>query len=926
MSDDAFLQMMSGQSPGMFRGNGLPLPQGPFNMPTSNPLVGMLMQAVANPLMKSQASGLGMVPGQFLPTQNLVDQRMSAKYAADQQKILAQLSQMDQKSAQQLIQGGARFFGQEISDKDAQQMGQDVTGLLPMLAQIVGPDNIDMMAGKRGSATILGMSLQRAGFHGVDSATGRAGQSADTVAALGEELFANQFGSDESMRRMKGLRAGQAGSLLEELSRRGLGGRGVGGDSVESQVKALAEQPDLTDAQVARIAKRSGSSVEEVRTENQQIRAQAAGLSAGKPLDMEKLEQLNTMGEQLRSFDAVRVGKKLEDMSGAVSAMRDIFGDMGHPNAPMSMLVAGLDALTQGGLSNMTPANAEKTVRNTYNLAKRAGVSMEAVAGMTAQAAQQADRLGLDRGLVPGIVQGSLAYGGGLGQSLALDIPKFGAADKERLTAMDQQLRTNAAGSPMANRLGALMRMGDDGLLEGPAKEMYDKLATGNTDVDVPKDDAAFMKLMSQSSVGTSTARQALKAKRSNQEQIGKYDAVIQTVRESQFEDILKPMQSSVGSAATGEYINQFPAADRVDVKAKTGEAIMRAVQETPSDVRRTPEKLNPLIERVITEQADARGVKLSPKAAAAARFAAVGQMDTLAEQANFGNSTVLFDLVDKNALEQQKKAQGEASVLADRQSTLAGVPAATTFSRISDAIQNFKPTGKNDEMRMLLQALGAQDVSELSDIDPVLRTYADQKVRQQTADTDTAAGKRQFGSAQKIIEGLKRGGVHAERAIKSAKRELPPGLKVLSSDTTRTALDKIERSDLPQLEKDRLTSQFQALDAAATEGGADQLIEAIEADQPADALRPENPKTLKDTTPAPAAKVGVGAGMGAKPGSNDVKMASTDNRATKAPSTLKLTGSVRVTGLQEMVLDLESMNSGMMWADGASYPPSNLS
>ena len=162
----------------------------------------------------------------------------------------------------------------------------------------------------------------------------------------------------------------------------------------------------------------------------------------------------------LRQFDANKIGNRLKNMSGAVAAMREIFGDMGKPNAPMSQLIEGLNALTQGGLATMNPAELERTVRTTQVIARTSGMGMQALTepdgpgrrhgperwAWTAASASRRPRV--PPSSAPPTVR-----------SVAATSPAGAGAAATSMTIMDQQLRLNAAASPMSNRLGAVMRI-----------------------------------------------------------------------------------------------------------------------------------------------------------------------------------------------------------------------------------------------------------------------------------------------------------------------------------------------------------------------------------------------------------------------------------------------------------------------------------
>jgi hypothetical protein len=229
----------------------------------------------------------------------------------------------------------------------------------------------------------------------------------------------------------------------------------------------------------------------------------------------------------------------LRDMSGAVGAMREIFGDMGRPNAPMAQLLEGLNMLTQGGLASMNPAELERVVRTTRVLSRETGMGMSAMIGLTAQAADQADHMGLNRAFAIQAVQGAAAFGGAFGQVGRGDLPAWGRVDRTQLTIMDQQLRLQAAGSRVANQLGATMRLVEAqeaaGLPIAPGLQQLAR-AVREMRTDFAPDPAApgqrrsflmqqeeWMAFMRQQGVAPETARQLLLAREANQPQIARY-------------------------------------------------------------------------------------------------------------------------------------------------------------------------------------------------------------------------------------------------------------------------------------------------------------------------------------------------------------------------------------------------------------------
>jgi hypothetical protein len=139
---------------------------------------------------------------------------------------------------------------------------------------------------------------------------------------------------------------------------------------------------------------------------------------------------------------------------------------MGRPNAPMVELINGLQSLTQGGLSFMTPQQLEKSVRDTYSIAKYTGLGLEGMMGFAGTASQILDRIGLPRELAPQIAQSSALYAFAYGQT-ARPLA-FGGLDKEQASQADIILRANAAKSQLAVNYAAFTRFSDELVRQGP--------------------------------------------------------------------------------------------------------------------------------------------------------------------------------------------------------------------------------------------------------------------------------------------------------------------------------------------------------------------------------------------------------------------------------------------------------------------------
>lgn len=409
MDDMAALQLLGGNSsifgsPFMPQMSGLNL-GGVF--PGLNGASGALMSLMLQPYIQQLGQNSGMLGFQFGGTQNLADNMRGQQMMMERQAMMAQASQADRLRMTQMLQNTMTMFGGGTPDQlaAADRTSQFLTGPAGQMAAMIAPDAVDRMFGLRGSQMVMANRIFDATRYAFDPVSGRMGMSAGDTASMATRLHTQLFGAEDdnlTFRRMNGLSAGQTGSLYGELQRRGV----MTGDDTQK-----------------------GGSAAEIRESS-----------------------VSGKADQLRKF------------SGAVAAMREIFGDAGNPNAPIPAILNGLEALTQGGLSTMDPGKLENTVRRIHQLSRMAGMGLGATLQVTAQGAGLADRMGLDRQFAVSATADAVSFATAFGGS-NLAKAGFGGLGKDAVLSMSQQLTMAAASSPLANNLNAILAM--DSAMQG---------------------------------------------------------------------------------------------------------------------------------------------------------------------------------------------------------------------------------------------------------------------------------------------------------------------------------------------------------------------------------------------------------------------------------------------------------------------------
>lgn len=292
---------------------------------------------------------------------------------------------------------------------------------------------------------------------------------------------------------MHGLTAGQAGQLMENLFQRGALPQTMGNLDAKGRVSAMAETK-LDDATLDRLAQTmarrelqdknevgaGGKRFSDMTATEQQEEVKTLANASGSFRDQIKATQAEAEktargdagaksaedvlqmagGEALAgNVDASRTASRLKEYSDSVSAIRDIFGDNGNPNAPMPALMAVLDQLTQGAMGSMNPARAATTLRQMQTMARETGTGMQQLAAMSSQAGA----LGQQLGIAPAITMQNVAMSMGMTKT-AMDRGAFsgnapGAMTKEQFQQEAISRLQHGDASDNAKSMAAMRRI-----------------------------------------------------------------------------------------------------------------------------------------------------------------------------------------------------------------------------------------------------------------------------------------------------------------------------------------------------------------------------------------------------------------------------------------------------------------------------------
>lgn len=800
----------------MFGAYGGPQYTGPFNFGGGGGALAMLAPLLQ--MLAPMLSGPGRFPAQFFPEQHILDQMAANQFRSQQQIAMTAASQRDAGTINQSLHGlRSMMLGRQLTQAERAQnfrMASGFAGAMPLLSQVLGPDLVDQLHGSQGSATVLAQQLHQAMRTSRDPVTGRIGFSGASAGRASQEIFERLFGEGAYRPAVRGLSAGQAGMMANELQSRGMLGRPLGSLSLQERRTLLPAELDT--ATVARIAetmpevqaiRQAGGTPNEavLRRAREQVRETHTNLrDPSVAMTDQSLGDFPGADEIIRAADADRIKMRVQNMSGAVRAMRDIFGDMGRPNAPMREIINGLDQLTQGGLATMSPSQLESMVRKTQALAQQTGIGVGGIMALSSQNALLADKLGLHRSYAVTAAQESAAFGAAVGTTGRLDIASWDARTQEQLTLSDTQLRMQAAASPFANQVNAMLRMRDEGLFQAaPGSElsaMLQAIEAGQTTYNFGGQEQSLasvqrsrlIDLLQEAGVNPAAAREIFSDYFGNQEYGQRYGTAAIARSAQRSDAILRKVAPNLGHT-----FGNINAANETDAWLRAngqdprkfatliGQQMSAGFFDLSSEVVADPERLQAELSRMLEERINA---ELGPLAGefiamsggsqglAGMASAMMARLDrTAAGNSAWVTRRGMHTLLGRETENEQKAQMREASASEIRMRSLSGVASAGPLRRMADALAQAGPdTSTNDLLQGMLGTVPVEDILD-ADTDGTFAAWLGLAQDNQRLDPRDDAQFRQIQQNAEIMQALEAGGDQA-RALREKLIQQNPG------------------------------------------------------------------------------------------------------------------------------------------------------
>lgn len=660
----------------------------PGGIPGTSPGMGMALQMILQPFISQLFAGSGMMPGQFMPMQNFADFQNQRNFITQNQRARQVAGEADQEMYTRILQRtipGIDEAGAKRGAGDIAQIGNIMGAINPQFWDRLHPF---------GSSSQLGGSVHQAGRYMVDPTTGLMGtMSGDVAGTMGRDIYNQLYGKESQGRTMHGIYAGEAGIMLEELQRRGFAGS-ASGPITSEQRQRLLDSPQTQ--------------------------------------------------EQNRAAQVTRTKQTLEKYSGAVNAMKELFGDAGHPNAPIPALMNALDAMTQGNLGNMSPAKLEQTIRTFKNLAGNSPTGIQNGMRIFGATTGMADQLGLDRSFGLQATMGSMAFADAVGNFGNLESGGWRRLNKEALQNLDAQFRMKAAASPDAMRVNAMMRMaaelgaGSDKFKGSELEKYFEAVKGGKTSYEMDlgggkKEQRSILqtqeqlKRMAQAAGISEEAFADIMSRGVANQEYGSRFGTGDIIRRTQTQTIAKPLLTDVASGVLRRQFEKSGIGQKTMFKAS--EAVAGALVNMDKELLKDPIKRNQFIVDTIWNSLSPEEQKqIGDKknlSEMGSRIWASGEERIQRGRYRDANSLSSFlDLFSPKTMEAAEGVYGQRKASAELQGVMGGFGGETPIRRLMQTVYNADE--KTDMNQLMGRFFNGQPKEEVvKQLTPALKELA---------------------------------------------------------------------------------------------------------------------------------------------------------------------------------------------------------
>ena len=457
----------------------------PFNPYGGQGMMGMFMQ-----MLSSQMAGqYGMMPMGFNGG-NMATNMRQFQLTESQQAAMRLGGRQDIPMIMDTIRGGMQAAGQAWTP-EAEQMALQAAETGINLAAMGSPQLLDRLSGGR-SATAMAGYMFSGGRHSLDPVYGDIGLSANSTGSLVRDVHSRFYGdrydrggnviagsgAREWRSRTKGVSAGEMGQLYQRLNQEGMM------------------------SQLSPMSRRQQEAFEDASPEEQ-----------------------DSIKATRRKRAAKKTAEKLEEWTGTLAALKDVFG----PNSSFDDLMSAMEGMTGGAASQMSGRAVERSIRNLVNSGDLAGVGPGEIMNRVGNMASGLESMGINSIFAQQFVGEGLNFTTGYRAAGAGQMNAWGLYGIDRQRQEHTANLVSASQSKVANRMGAVARLGNrlgkDMFTTDEGRALYKSLRQG----EIPEQYAhmsrgEFIQFMTENTeLSEQEVQYALDSKTANQEAVHKY-------------------------------------------------------------------------------------------------------------------------------------------------------------------------------------------------------------------------------------------------------------------------------------------------------------------------------------------------------------------------------------------------------------------
>lgn len=662
--------------------------------------LGPLGNMVAGGLTSAFVAQTGLYPGQFFPSHNVHDLLKADNYRRQQQAVATQaMRDTDVSTWLDTTEGMSRMLGVPFGLRQRGAYRESYSQMAPILSTMaqMAPELVDSLHGSRGSAAVMSQNLLRGGQYrlGADGELGlREADVKDLVSTIGGQLYS----SPQQIAAMKGIGMGQLGGIFDEGARRGLLPGSLGARSRGTQTKLLATE--------------EGKTIEELEALGEQ-----------------------EFGEKLRRFDSKRITSRLKDLAGSVSAMRELFGASGQPNAPMNQIINALEAITQNRLASMSGPQVEGLVRKVKAVAEGTGMGLDNVLHLTAQSAALGDTLGMDRALALKAGMRAAVFGPAYKNAFGSSFTAFGAEDVGTLQSREAKLGVQAEMSQQARQAGAFIRS-VEGLGLGAdtdAGKLSAALRSGQTTFNgrsmhhVLNQDTllGILDKSGAGAMGLNAFRATTGDEFGNQEYIDKHN-LGKLVRGFQHQELAEGIGAVASRGAVEQALidNGTKQPEAANLAREKGGGLLQAIFDSDSPEEfSTAKGRQKIVEAELTKQF---GAERARQMAPSVTLGFESRLNQMAKQQGYGDATKLIQSQHPMVLQQADFAERTFEAQAEVSGILSPLGKAGPLQRMMDLLQRGDANqGTLETLGKALGGISPAQVKQLMDTRTKFQTLA---------------------------------------------------------------------------------------------------------------------------------------------------------------------------------------------------------